>query len=86
MSQGARFWYEGLSFPLVVFPLIGPALLAAVLIVACVWRTGAHLFHQQRRPDPPVRIWGMLCCGIDPSADDLARLILGLYSAGRTVH
>jgi ABC-type spermidine/putrescine transport system permease subunit II len=38
MSQGARFWYEGLSFPLVVFPLIGPALLAAVNIVA--WSFG----------------------------------------------
>jgi spermidine/putrescine transport system permease protein len=66
------------SFRLVVFPLIAPALLGAVLIVVA-WSFDELVitfFTSGGDQTLPVRIWGMLRRGIDPSVNAMASIIL----------
>ena len=66
------------SFRLVVFPLIAPALLGAVLIVVA-WSFDELVitfFTSGGEQTLPVRIWGMLRRGIDPSVNAMASIIL----------
>jgi spermidine/putrescine transport system permease protein len=66
------------SFRLVVFPLVAPALLGAVLIVVA-WSFDELVitfFTSGGDATLPVRIWGMLRRGIDPSVNAMASVIL----------
>ena len=66
------------SFRLVVFPLVAPALFGAVLIVVA-WSFDELVitfFTSGGAATLPVRIWGMLRRGIDPSVNALASVIL----------
>ena len=66
------------SFRLVIFPLIAPALLGAVLIVVA-WSFDELVitfFTSGGDQTLPVRIWGMLRRGIDPSVNAMASVIL----------
>ena len=66
------------SFRFVVFPLVAPALLGAVLIVTA-WSFDELVitfFTSGGEATLPVRIWGMLRRGIDPSVNAMASVIL----------
>jgi spermidine/putrescine transport system permease protein len=66
------------SFRLVVFPLVAPALLGAILIVMA-WSFDELVitfFTSGGEATLPVRIWGMLRRGIDPSVNAMASVIL----------
>lgn len=66
------------SFRLVVFPLVAPALFGSVLIVVA-WSFDELVitfFTSGGAATLPVRIWGMLRRGIDPSVNALASVIL----------
>lgn len=66
------------SFRLVVFPLVAPALMGAVLIVVA-WSFDELVitfFTSGGEATLPVRIWGMLRRGIDPSVNSMASVIL----------
>lgn len=66
------------SFRLIVFPLVAPALFGATLIVAA-WSFDELVitfFTSGGDATLPVRIWGMLRRGIDPSVNALASVIL----------
>jgi ABC-type spermidine/putrescine transport system permease subunit II len=66
------------SFRMVVFPLVAPALLGAVLIVVA-WSFDELVitfFTSGGEATLPVRIWGMLRRGIDPSVNAMASVIL----------
>lgn len=66
------------TFRLVVFPLVAPALFGAVLIVMA-WSFDELVitfFTSGGEPTLPVRIWGMLRRGIDPSVNAMASIIL----------
>jgi ABC-type spermidine/putrescine transport system permease subunit II len=66
------------SFRLIVFPLVAPALFGAVLIVVA-WSFDELVitfFTSGGAATLPVRIWGMLRRGIDPSVNALASVIL----------
>ena len=66
------------SFRLIVFPLVAPALFGAVLIVMA-WSFDELVitfFTSGGDQTLPVRIWGMLRRGIDPSVNAMASIIL----------
>jgi ABC-type spermidine/putrescine transport system permease subunit II len=66
------------SFRLVIFPLVAPSLFGAVLIVAA-WSFDELVitfFTSGGAATLPVRIWGMLRRGIDPSVNAMASVIL----------
>jgi len=66
------------SFRLIVFPLVAPALFGSVLIVVA-WSFDELVitfFTSGGAATLPVRIWGMLRRGIDPSVNALASVIL----------
>ncbi len=66
------------SFRLVVFPLVAPALFGSVLIVMA-WSFDELVitfFTSGGDATLPVRIWGMLRRGIDPSVNAMASIIL----------
>ena len=66
------------SFRLVVFPLVAPALVGAVLIVVA-WSFDELVitfFTSGGEATLPVRIWGMLRRGVDPSVNAMASIIL----------
>jgi len=66
------------SFRLIVFPLVAPALLGAVLIVVA-WSFDELVitfFTSGGDATLPVRIWGMFRRGIDPSVNAMASVIL----------
>ncbi len=66
------------SFRLVVFPLVAPALIGAVLIVVA-WSFDELVitfFTSGGDATLPVKIWGMLRRGIDPSVNAMASVIL----------
>ena len=66
------------SFRLIVLPLVAPALLGAVLIVVA-WSFDElviNFFTSGGEATLPVRIWGMMRRGIDPSINALASVIL----------
>jgi ABC-type spermidine/putrescine transport system permease subunit II len=66
------------SFRMVVFPLVAPALLGSVLIVMA-WSFDELVitfFTSGGDATLPVRIWGMLRRGIDPSVNAMASIIL----------
>jgi len=66
------------TFRMIVFPLVAPALFGAVLIVMA-WSFDELVitfFTSGGEPTLPVRIWGMLRRGIDPSVNAMASIIL----------
>lgn len=66
------------SFRLIVLPLVAPALLGAILIVVA-WSFDELVitfFTSGGDATLPVRIWGMLRRGIDPSVNAMASIIL----------
>ncbi len=66
------------TFRLIVFPLVAPALFGAVLIVMA-WSFDELVitfFTSGGEQTLPVRIWGMLRRGIDPSVNAMASIIL----------
>ena len=66
------------SFRMIVFPLVAPALLGAVLIVVA-WSFDELVitfFTSGGDATLPVRIWGYLRRGIDPSVNAMASVIL----------
>jgi spermidine/putrescine transport system permease protein len=66
------------SFRMIVLPLVAPALLGAILIVMA-WSFDELVitfFTSGGEATLPVRIWGMLRRGIDPSVNAMASVIL----------